>query len=177
MGTGLGPGWRESEEGAVSLAAFPTGVDRSARLVADGATPARTCRTVDPGVRAVEVDVFLDPPGPVEARVELTDAVSGQVVATDLSESRTVVSIADQMAEGAGVQLASWIHVELRSEDSGIAWVITQAPNGPGPSVQRRSLAGSTERLTEVCLEVEATAGGTAYYDNLVIQWTSGKGG
>ena len=58
----LGPGWRVVGGGEVSLAAFPTGVEPGARLVADGTTPAKAPRTLDAGARAVEIDVFLDPP-------------------------------------------------------------------------------------------------------------------
>jgi hypothetical protein len=176
MGSGLGPGWREAGGGEVVVAAFPTGVDRSARLVADGTAPARTCRTFDAGARAVAVDVFLDPPAPVAARLELADAADGPVIAMDLSESRSVVSIASDVVEGAGVQLANWIHVEMRSEDGGVAWEVTQE-NGPGPSLQGRSEGRTTEVLTKICLGVEASAGGAAHYDNLAIIWTIGEGG
>jgi hypothetical protein len=177
MGSGLGPGWREAGGGNVILAAFPTGVDRSARLVADGTTPLETCRSFDAGVRVVAIDVFLDPLIPVAARVELTDPADSPIIAIDLSESRTVVSTPADVVEEAGLQLATWTHVEMRSENGGMAWKVTQEENGAGPSVQGRTEGRTTEGLTEICLGIEASKGGGAHYDNLTIQWTSGEGG
>jgi hypothetical protein len=177
MGSGLGPGWRDAGGGEVNLAAFPTGVDRSARLVADGTTPTKACRTLDAGARAVEIDVFLDPPVPVAGRVELTDAADGPVIAIELSESRTLVSTAADVVEAAGVQLATWVHVEVRWDDGGMAWEVTQEANASGPPVHGRSEARTTEGFTEICLGVEAAEGGAAHYDNLAIQWTSSEGG
>jgi len=171
MGSGLGAGWRDAGGGEVSVAAFPTGVDRSARLVADGATPAITCRTFEAGALAIQVDVFLDPRVPVAARVELTNAAAGARVAIDLSEARTVVSIAGEVVEAAGVQPGQWMHVELRSEDGGAAWQVNQR----GVLLaQGRSEGRALEDVTEICLGAEARAGGTAHYDNLAIRWTSG---
>jgi hypothetical protein len=177
MDSGLGPGWRDAGGGDVVLAAFPTGVDRSARLVADGTTPVETCRSFDAGARVVAVDVFLDPLVPVVARVELTDNAGSPIIAIDLSESRTVVSAPADVVEEAGLQLATWTHVEMRSEDGGTAWEITQEDDGAGPSVQGRTEGRTTEALKEICLGVEATEGGEAHYDNVTIQWTSGEGG
>ena len=177
MGSGLGPGWRDAGEGEIGLAAFPTGVDRSARLIADGTTPVRTCRTFDAGARAVAIDVFLDRLVPAVARVELSGSPDAAIVAIDLSESTTTVSIAGDVIKEEGIQPASWAHVEIRSDGGGVAWQITQGTNDPGRSVQGRTSGPTTEGLTEVCLGVEATAGGRAHYDNLTIQRTSSDGG
>ena len=177
MGSGLGPGWRDAGGGEVSLAAFPTGVDRSARVVADGKTPARTCRAIGAGARAVEVDVFLEPLVPLAARVVVNDAAGGAVMTIELSRSRTVVSIGAEVNEGAGVTPAKWLHVEMRSADGGVAWEVSERDGGSEPSAQGRTEGIATEGLTEICLEVEAIPGGTAYYDNLAVEWTNGEGG
>jgi hypothetical protein len=177
MGSGLGADWRDAGGGEVSLAAFPTGVDRSARLVADGSTPAKTCRRFEVDVRGIEIDVFLDPLVPVAARVELTDAAEVTVIAIELSESRSVVSTAADVVEGAGVTPARWIHVAIRSEDGGVDWEVTEKGGRSEPAVQGRSDGRATDELTQVCLGVDAIAGGTAHYDNVAIRWTGSEGG
>ena len=89
-------------------------------------------------------------PATRSSRVELTD--DGPVIAIELSESRTLVSTAADTVEAAGVELATWVHVEVRWDDGGMAWEVTQEAALPGhlctagrparPKDSRRSVSG-----------------------------------
>ena len=80
------------------------------------------------------------------------------------------------LVEAAGVELATWVHVEVRWDDGGMAWEVTQEASASGPPVHGRS-GPHDRRIHGDLSRVEAAEGGAAHYDNLAIQWTSGEGG
>ena len=173
MGSGIGEGWAGSDGGEVTLVAFPTGVDRSARLVAREGQPTTTCRPIKRGVRKIGFDLILDADIPAGAVVELRDRTSDPVLTLLVSETRTVVSIAERVVERRGVKPARWYRIEVVDREPGVKWQLELRDGKAARPVEAVIDDVTLGNVSEICLKADGPDGGAVNYDNLAITTTN----
>ena len=175
MGSGIGAEWRQTagEAAAVALAAFPTGVNRSARLGSIGGAGAEACLSLPSTTLRVTrliVDVLL-PEEPVTAVVSVGDATGDLELRMGLSTSGSAVGDGTRgvLAEGDVLEAGAWYRAEIAADGQRMIWRVA-ALGGPSEPVFERAFdTGPLEAVGEVCMSVSNEAAGEVHFDNLTI--------
>ncbi|MBA2632965.1 MAG: hypothetical protein H0U86_08220 [Chloroflexi bacterium] len=176
MGGGIGDGWVRSigRDEAVEVAAYPTSVDRSARLVVTDGAPVAICRSVRPTLTEVHrfsADLILDPEVPATGIIELNDAAGETVLRLNLARARTRLSSGPSpLGEAGGLNPGQWYHIDvLLDGEGGSRWRMAQLDGLPATSVEVPFEATLLASVGEICLGAEGPRGAAVNYDNLVI--------
>ena len=176
MGGGIGEGWVQSigRDEAVEVAAHPTSVDRSARLVVTDGAPVAICRSVRPTlteVRRFSADMILDPEVPATGIIELSDAAGDAVLRLNLARARTRLSSGPSLlGEAGGLDPGHRYHIDvLLGGGGGSRWRMAQLNGLPAQGVEVPFEATLLASVGEICLGAEGPRGAAVNYDNLVI--------
>ena len=175
MGGGIGTGWLQSSgvEEAVGVAAYPTSVDRSARLAVNDGAPPETCRSLEPPlaqVHRLSLEVILDEEMPATATIELRDAAGDALLTLNLAESEAMLSSAagDLNSEAGGLEPGQRYAIEVVTDEAGAFWrVVPRLPLGSG--VEMPVEWPSPGSVHEICLGAAGPPDAAVYYDNLAI--------
>ena len=180
MGSGIGAEWGQTvgEADGTAIAAYPTAVDRSARLEIIGDDRlVETCRPVETQMSALKqlhVDVLLSSPT-VTAVVSLGAVPPGETsLRISLSTSGTAVTDGRTglLAEGEGLDIGRWYRAEIAIESDGVVWRL-MALEGAMVSVVETGV--ETDVLATgfaVCLAVSGEPEDAVYFDDLTITAT-----
>lgn len=175
MGGGIGEGWVQSNgnDAAVAVAANPSAVDRSARLVAAQDATLETCWSVDPPMAQVHrfrMDVVLDPEMPATASIGLRDAAGDSLLRVDLAETQVALSSSggESVTMAEGLEPGTWYSVEVVGDR--VLALRVRPRDGPSVSgVEMPTEWGSLHPVGEICLGADGPPDAAVNYDNLVI--------
>jgi hypothetical protein len=174
MGEGVGGGWLQApgSDAAVAVAAFPTAVDRSARLVVTDDVNIETCRLVDPPLAEASrfsLEVFLDSQMPAAAIVELRDPAGDQILTLNLAVSRARLSgqPGQIVTETTGLDPGRWYSVEVVT-DGTRAWLVV-ALEPPGSVVETPLAPPVLGPVGEICLGAHGPPDSAVNFDNLAL--------
>lgn len=173
MGQGLGMGWVQTAggAGAVSLAPFPTAVNRSARLQNVGAAGAEACRPVAEAtvhVTGLAVDVVLEDET-MTALVIGRNAAGSPALLVSLGTSGSTFTGAngDVLARGSGLAAGEWVRTEITALGEQTRWMADGELSG---GIADRTMdVSALATVEQVCLAVTTNWAGTAHFDNLTI--------
>lgn len=175
MSNGIGEGWVQSTGGdaAVAVAAYPTAVDRSARLVVTQDANLETCRSVDPPVAEVHrfsVDVVLDQQMPAKARIGLRNAAGDPLLTVDLAETQAALSTSggERVTMAEGLEPGAWYSIEIVG-DRVLEWRVRPRDGPSGSGVEMPVEWFPLRSVGEICLGADGPPDAAVNYDNLVI--------
>ena len=176
MGNGIGEGWVRSNgsEVGVAVAAYPTAVDRSVRLVVTENGSPETCRTVNPPmaeVRRFSVEVILDPKVPAGAMIELRDAAGEPLLTLDLGEAQVVLSRngGESVTMAEGLRPGGWYGIEVVG-DRVAKWRVRPLDDPSGSGVEMPVEWSSLDAVGEICLGADGPLDSALNYNNLVMR-------
>lgn len=158
----------------MAVAAFPTAVDRSARLaVKDGAAP-ETCRSIEPtlaNVHRLSLEVILDTKTPATATIELRDAVGDSLLTFELAESHVVLSngTGDLLSEFGGLEPGQWHSVEVGIDEASHFWRVAPLDPVLGPGVEAPFEWSFLGSVGGICLGANGLPNAAVHYDNLAV--------
>ena len=175
---GLGQQWRieGSDPGAVSVVAYPTAFNRSARLAPhDGGTASACFQAAQPlEINRVGLDVTLGTDAPV-AGVSLRDAEAQTVVQVefDVNGLRAVTSAQNPAVLDHTVAPAAWYRIEF---DRGGSTVTVRPLQEAEFHSEGISLDIPPTVLADLCISADGPAGSAVNFDNLEISGSSSEG-
>ncbi len=175
---GLGPQWRveSSEPGAVSVVAYPTAFNRSARLAPhDGVTASACLQASQPlDIERLGVDVTLGTDAPV-ARVSLRDVDGRSVVQVEFNANglMAVTPAQDPAVLPHTVAPNSWYRIEIDRGGSTVTLRPVQEAESPSDAI---SLDIPPTALADLCLSADGPAGSAVNFDNIEITGSSSEG-
>lgn len=172
MGGGIGEKWIGSAGigDAVSIAAFPTPIDRSASLAVTYEARPEACHALDPpidDVNHVAIDAILDGEDPAEGTVELRDAADETVMVLGLAASSATLLIGSgPVVEAPGLEPGHWYSMEVLADG---AWRVLLRDDPDGAVTEAPVGAPTLGSVAEVCLRADGPPGAAVNYDNLLI--------
>jgi len=173
MGSGIGPEWRQTagRENAVAVAAFPTAVNRSARLETLGGDQVETCQSLDPPIsnlHLLSVDVLL-PTDTATAVVSVGVGPGRPALRIDLATSGSTLTDGDThvLADGEGVKARSWYRVEIPVEGTTTLWRVTPLDGSLVPLLESEVGTRALDSVGEVCLAASGASQDAVHFDNL----------
>ncbi len=175
MGNGIGDGWVQSKgsDSAVAVAAYPTAVDRSARLLVTKDGSAETCRSLDPPmaeVQRVSVEVILDRKVPALATIELRDAAGESLLTLNLGEAQAALSRSggESVTMAEGLRPGGWYGIEVVGDRG--EWRVRPLDDPSGSGVEMPVEWSSLDAVGEICLGADGPLDSAVNYDNLVMR-------
>jgi hypothetical protein len=169
MNSGLGAGWAATGgDDAAGVAPVPNAVNRSARLVTSGTSPAEACTDLAAvtGGLTVTVDVMLSG-GPARADISL-DAGTGRLTVSYGAERSTLSGAGMAALELDGITPGEWYRSVISLSPGG-EWELRPLEGDP---VEQRAPIGDPTDIGHpgrICIGVEGAAGASAHFDNLTI--------
>lgn len=178
MGHGIGDDWSQTSgaTAAVELAAYPTAVNRSARLTVVGGEPVEACRDLEEinGSAQVSLDVRLAPHASASAEIRLLDAERSLLLSIVLAPQVTAVTGPDGPAgETAGLEPGGWYRVEVMG---GSDELVVQVSQRGGATIGNPVAAPASSSIGMVCLAASGESGAAVNYDNLAVASSSEEG-
>jgi hypothetical protein len=172
MDLGIGAAWRSiGGADAVALAAFPTAVNRSARLQNANGSGAEACQSV-PASRGrltrLVADVVVSE-APATASIIARWAGGGEVRANlGTSESSMVIGGATVVAHEPGVAIAQWYQVAIAFDEARTRWRV-EGGAGSAPLIERSIDINALQTVDEVCVAISDDSTGQVHFDNITI--------
>ncbi len=169
MNSGLGAEWAApGGDDAAGVAPVPNAVNRSARLVTSGSSPAEACTDLAAatGGLTVTVDVMLSG-GAARADMSL-DAATGRLTASYGAERSTLSGAGMAALELGGITPGEWYRSVISLSPGG-EWELTPLEGDP---VEQQAPIGNATDIgppRRICIGVDGAAGASAHFDNLTI--------
>lgn len=175
MGGGIGSDWRQTAglPGSIELAAYPTAIDRSVRMVAIAGGRAEACLVatgLSTSSTAIAVDVRLAP-GDAPASAELTVLAPDEAAALRVvveGESTAAEPGTTGVLTAVGVEAGTWYRLEIRPGPDGPRLEVAVREAGSQATDQAIEAPWPAE-LGGICLAVRGEPGAAINYDNVSI--------
>lgn len=174
MGSGIGADWRMIAGGvnAVAVAAFPTAVDRSARLETIAGDRVETCLPLQPAshLTRLSVDVLLTEPT-ATAAVSVTLASGSPVL--DMSLGTSAITVTDGgrrvLAESDGLEAGGWYRAGIVWNGEQTIVRVTPVDGTPEAVYESPVEPHAVDTVGEVCLAASGESEDAVHFDDLTI--------